>query len=99
MEFIDIEFVFLEKKWIYYELLKIKYQKIPEINTSEEIFKLTGQMKSKSCNLYINRNLRTRGILKDQNNRILIFKLKVIDPESQRLNSDEKSTVLGQTSN
>ena len=62
MEFIDIEFVFLDKNWIYYELLKIKYQKIPEMNTSEEVFKLIGQMKSKSCNLYINGKLRTREI-------------------------------------
>ena len=62
MEFIDIEFLFLDKKSIYYELLKIKYQKIPEINTSEEIFELTGQMKSKYYNLYVTRNLRTRGI-------------------------------------
>ena len=44
---------FLDKNWIYYELLKIKYQKIPEMNTSEEIFKLTSQMKSKSYNLYV----------------------------------------------
>ena len=48
MEFIDIELVILDKKWIYYELLKIKDQKIPEMNTTEEIFKLTSQMKSKS---------------------------------------------------
>ena len=60
MEFINIEFVFFEKKWIYYELLKIKDQKIPEINTSKEIFKLTSQMISKSCNLYINGKIRTR---------------------------------------
>ena len=52
----------MDKKWIYYELLKIKYQKIPEMNTSEEIFKLTGEMKSQSCNLYVNGKLRTRGI-------------------------------------
>ena len=45
MEFIDIELVILDKKWIYYELLKIKDQKIPQINTSEEIFKLNDQMK------------------------------------------------------
>ena len=62
MEFMDIEFVIFDKKWIYYDLLKIKYQKIPEMNTSEEIFKLTGQMKYKSCNLYINGKLRTRRI-------------------------------------
>ena len=62
MEFIDIKFIFLDKKWIYYELLKIKYQKIPEINTLKEIVKLTGQMKSKCCNLYVNGKLRTRGI-------------------------------------
>ena len=48
MEFIDIELVILDKKWIYYELLKIKDKKIPKINTSEEIFKLNDQMKSKS---------------------------------------------------
>ena len=41
-----------------YELLKIKSQKIPEMNTSEEIFKFTIQMKSKSCNLYVNGKLR-----------------------------------------
>ena len=60
------------------------------MNTSEEIFKLTGQMKSKSCNLYVNGMLRTRGIYKDQNYQILIRKLKVIDPESQHLTSDER---------
>ena len=38
----------MDKKWIYYELLQIKYQKIPEINTLEEIFKLNSQMISKS---------------------------------------------------
>ena len=49
MEFINIEFViFFDKKWIYYKLLKIKDQKIPETNTSEKIFKLTRQMISKS---------------------------------------------------
>ena len=45
---------------IYYELLKIKDQKIPEMNTSEKIFKLTSQMISKSWNLYINGKLRTK---------------------------------------
>ena len=44
---------FFDKKWIYYELLKINDQKIPEMNASHKIFKLTGQMISKSCNLYI----------------------------------------------
>ena len=72
MEFIDIYFVILDKKWIYYELLKINDQKIPEMNTSEEIFKLNAQMKSKSCNLYVNGKLRNRGIQKDQNYQILI---------------------------
>ena len=62
MEFIDIKLVTFREEWIYYELLKVKDQKIPKINTSEEIFKLTGQMISKSCNLYINGNIRTRGI-------------------------------------
>ena len=62
MEFIDINSRFFGKKWIYNELLKIKSQKIPEMNTSKEIFKLTGQMISKSYNLYINENLRTREI-------------------------------------
>ena len=52
----------LKISWIYYKLLKIKYQKIPEMNTSEEIFKVAGQMKSKSCNVYVNGKLRTRGI-------------------------------------
>ena len=47
---------------MYYGLLKINDQKIPEMNTSEEIFKLNAQMKCKSCNLYVNRKLRTRGI-------------------------------------
>ena len=61
MKFIDIEFVIFDKKSIYYELLKIKDHKIPEINTSEKIFKLTIQMISKSYNLYININLRIRG--------------------------------------
>ena len=89
----------MDKKWIYYELLKINDQKIPEMNTSEEIFKLNAQMKSKSCNLYVNRKLRTRGIQQDQNYQILICQLKVIDPESQRLTSDERWTVLGQTLN
>ena len=51
MEFIDIYFVIFGYEWIYYELLKINYKKIPEINTSEEIFKLNDQMKSKSYNL------------------------------------------------
>ena len=41
MEFIYINSWFYDKKWIYYELLKIKDQKILEMNTSEEIFKLT----------------------------------------------------------
>ena len=63
----------MDKKWIYYELLKINDQKIPEINTSEEIFKLNAQMKSKSCNLYANENLRTRGIQQDQNCNLLII--------------------------
>ena len=48
MKFIDIKFVFFDKKLIYYELLKIKDQKIPEMNTSKKIFKLTSQMLSKS---------------------------------------------------
>ena len=43
-------------------IIKINYQKIPEINTSEEIFKLNDQMKSKSYNLYVNGKLRTREI-------------------------------------
>ena len=90
---------FLDKNWIYYELLKIKYQKIPEMNTSQEIFKLTSQMKSRSWNLYVNGKLRTREIERNQNDRILIFKLKVIDPKSQHLTSDKGWTVLGQTSN
>ena len=34
MEIIDIKFVIFFKNWIYYELLKIKYQKNPEMNTS-----------------------------------------------------------------
>ena len=80
----------MDKKWIYYELLKINDQKIPEMNTSEEIFKLNDQMKSKSYNLYVNGKLRTRGIQQDQNDQILIYQLKVIDPESQRLTSDER---------
>ena len=89
----------MEKKWIYYELLKINDQKIPEINTSEEIFKLNAQMKSKSWNFYVNGKLRTRGIQKDHNYQILICKSKVIDPEIQRLTFDERWTVLGQMSN
>ena len=72
----------------YYELLKIKDQKNPEINTSEKIFKLTGQMLSKSWNLYINRKLSTRGFQRDQNYQIPIYILKLIDPESQRPNTD-----------
>ena len=60
------------------------------MNTSQKIFKLTSQMKSKSWNLYVNGKLRTREIQRDQNDRILIFKLKVIDPESQHLTSDER---------
>ena len=82
--------IFLDKKWIYYELLKINDQKIPEINTSEEIFKLNAQMKSKSCNFYVNGKLITKGIQKDRNYQIRIFKSKVIDPESQHLTSDER---------
>ena len=89
----------MDKKWIYYELLKINDQKIPEINTSEEIFKLNDQMKSKSCNLYVNGKLRTRGIQKDQNYQILICQSKVIDPENKRLTSNERWTVSGQTLN
>ena len=80
----------MDKKWIYYELLKINDQKIPEINTSEGIFKLNAQMKSKSCNFYVNGNLRTRGIQKYRNYQILIFQSKLIDPESQHLTSDER---------
>ena len=73
MEFIHIYFViFLDKKWIYYELVKINDQNIPEMNTSEKIFKLNAQMKSKSWNLYVNRKLTTRGIQQDQNYQILI---------------------------
>ena len=64
--------------------------RFPEMNTSEEIFKLTRQMKSKSCNLYVNGKLRTRGIQINKNDRLLIFKLNVIDPESQHLTSDER---------
>ena len=60
------------------------------MNTSEEIVKLTSQMISKSCNLYSNGKLRTRGIEGDQNDQILICKLKVIDHESQHLTSDER---------
>ena len=37
--------------------MKIKDQIIPEMNTSEKIFKLTDQIKSKSCHLYINGKL------------------------------------------
>ena len=67
MEFIDIYFVIFGYERIYYELLKINDQKIPEINTSEKIFKLNAQMKSKSCNFDVNGKLRTRGIQQDQN--------------------------------
>ena len=42
---------------------------------------------------------KNQGNLKNQNDWILICKLKVIDPESQHLTSDERWTVLGQTSN
>ena len=62
MKFIDIYFMKFIDIYLDYEFLKINYQKIPEINTSEEIFKLNGQMKSKSCNFHVNGNLRTRGI-------------------------------------
>ena len=58
------------------------------MNTSEKIFKLTTQMLSKSYNLYINRNLRTIGIKRNQNYQIPSYILKVIDPKSQRSNSD-----------
>ena len=34
MEIIDIQFMIFEMNWIYYELLKIKDQKNPEMNTS-----------------------------------------------------------------
>ena len=85
MEFIDINSWFFDKKWIYDELLKIKDQRIPKMNTSEKIFKLTSQMISK--------------FQRDQNCQILIYILTVIDPKSQHSNSDWKWIVLGQTSN
>ena len=53
-------------------IIEINDQKIPEMNTSDEIFKLNAQMKSKSYNLYVNRKLRTRGIQQEQNYQILI---------------------------
>ena len=62
----------MDKKWIYYELLKMNDQKILKINTSEEIFKLNAQMKSKSYNLYVNGKIRSREIQQDQNYQILI---------------------------
>ena len=66
--------------------------------------KLTPQRKSSNWMTKWNPNLaiymlRTRGIQQDQNYQILICKSKVIDPESQCLTSDERWTVLGQTSN
>ena len=44
----DLKIVFLEKNWIYYNLLKINKQKIPEMKISIKILKLTYQMISKS---------------------------------------------------
>ena len=82
MEFIDIRFLFFDKNWIYYELLKIKDQKNPEMNTTVKIFKLTNQMIFKSCNWYINRI----GFQRHQNCQILIYILRVNDPASQRPN-------------
>ena len=67
--------LFFNKKWIYYELLKIKDQKNPEMNTSEKIFKLTNQMISKSWNWYINRKLTTTGFKRPKlSNSSLYFK-------------------------
>ena len=48
MENFNINMWFLEKNWIYYDLLKINNQKIPEMNTSIKIIKLTNQMIYKS---------------------------------------------------
>ena len=69
------------------------------MNTLEKIFRLIYQMIFKSWNLYINRNLTTKGFQKDQNYQILIYILKVIDPASQRPNSDGEWTVFGQMLN
>ena len=56
-------------------------------------------MTSKSYNLYINRKLITRGFYRDQNCQIIIYILRLIDPASQRPNSDWKLIVVGQTLN
>ena len=90
---------FLKKNWIYYELLKIKDQKNLEMNTLVKILKLTKKMISKSCNWDVNRNITARGFQRDQNCQISIHILRVIDPASQRPNSDWKWTVVGQTLN
>ena len=52
---------FLEKNWIYYDLLKIINKKNPEMKISVKIMKLTNQMISKSRNSHINRKLTIRG--------------------------------------
>ena len=56
-------------------------------------------MISKSNNLYINRKLKTRGFQRDYNSQIPIYILGVIEPASQRPNSDWKWIVVGQTLN
>ena len=48
MENFDIEFMILDKNWIYYDLLKMNDDKNPEMNPSMKIIKLTNQMISKS---------------------------------------------------
>ena len=58
---------FLYKNWIYYDLLKMTYQKNLEMNTSVKIMKLTNQMISKSCNSNMNRKLMIKGFQRDQN--------------------------------
>ena len=78
---------------------KSKIRKILKWTLLEKIFKLTNQMIPKYWNWYININITTRGFQRDQNYQIPIYILNVIDPASQRLNSDWKWTVVGQTLN
>ena len=47
MENFDKSFVIFQKNCIYYDLLKIKDQKNPKMNTSVKIIKLTNQMRFK----------------------------------------------------
>ena len=90
---------FLETNWIYYDLLKINKQKIPEMKISVKIIKLTYQMISKSRKSYMNRKLKIRGFQRNQNYKFPPCILGVIALKSQRPNSDWFWIVVGQTTN